>query len=81
MQVEPKVKHSYGSSHLTKAACAVTHDFFSLQMINLHYLDTGLFGFAIAARSTEIDKIFKAVLSKMRDIAKNITEQDLTTAK
>ena len=81
MSVGPKVKYSSGASRLSQAAQGVAKDLFSVQMINLNYIDTGLFGFAVAANCTEIDKIVKEVVSKMREVAKNINENDLNTAK
>lgn len=82
MGTGPRVKYSGGlNSPLASAAAAASQHGTSVSSFNIAYSDTGLFGFVVAGHGNEIDKIVKAVVSKMKDVSKNLNESHLTTAK
>lgn len=78
----PRVKYSEGqASQLGAAAASATQNAFALNAINISYSDTGLFGFAVATAPQDVDKVVKAVVKKLREAGKGLTESQLNNAK
>ena len=76
-----RVKYGSGAGKLHEAANKIAKNPFSLNPVNICYVDVGLFGFSLVCHSKESTYLVKAVVSRMRDAAKNIKEEDLNTAK
>ncbi|XP_074594279.1 ubiquinol-cytochrome c reductase core protein 2 [Brevipalpus obovatus] len=76
-----RVKYGSGAGKLHDAANKIAKDPFSVTPINISYMDTGLFGFSLACGAKESTHLVKAIVSRMRDAAKNIKEEDLKNAK
>lgn len=78
----PRVKYSEGKvSPLGSAAAQGTEHPFALTGVNVNYSDTGLFGFAVGAAGSDIHKVVKAIVKKMREVGKGLNEEELKTAK
>ena len=78
----PRVKYSSGgASPLGSAAAQGTKHPFALTGINVNYSDTGLFGFAVGAAGADIHAVVKAVVRKMREVGKGLSEDQIRTAK
>lgn len=78
----PRIKYSSGlTSPLASAAATASQSATSVSSLNIAYSDTGLFGFVVAGAANDMDKIVKAVVTKMREVSKNLKESQLATAK
>lgn len=76
------MKYSAGlSAPLAAAAASASQSPTSVTSLNIAYSDTGLFGVVVAGQANEMDKIVKAVVSKMKEVSKSLKESHLTTAK
>ena len=76
-----RVKHSEGVSPLTTAVTKVAKNPCSVEVLNVNYCDTGLFGLSVAAHHKDVQAVVKAAVSKMREIAKGMNDSELAKAK
>jgi len=66
---------------LGKAAAKSTNNPFYANCLNINYADTGLFGVYVSGSPEDIGNIIKSVVSEMKQVAKNITEESVEVAK
>ena len=77
-----RVKYSEGRfTPLGAAAAQGTQHPFALTGVNVTYSDTGLFGFAVGAAGADIHNVIKAIVKKMREVGKGLSEDQLKVAK
>ncbi len=78
----PRIKYSLGgAAKLGQAALKAAESPCAVTSLNVSYSDSGLFGFGLVCSAKEAHKVVKAVVTQLRDSAKNISEQDLKIAK
>lgn len=77
----PRVKYNPGGSKLHQEIGKVAQEPFLVTSLNANYSETGIFGFMAAGSPDEIHKIIKTTITKMRDLSKNIKDEQLKTAK
>lgn len=66
-----RIKHSRGTSKITKAALSQAAEPTAVSTFNTNYSDTGLFGFHIVGDKNDIGKVVKGVYGELQKSAKN----------
>lgn len=82
MGVGPRIRYSDAqATSIAAAAAKATKSPVAASSLNISYSDTGLFGFVAAADPEDVHNVTRAIVSRMREVAKGLKDNQLNTAK